>query len=759
MLFLCRSRKLNRKRNIRARISAVLISAQILSLLTLMTGCGSKDGDIPALQEPVSANVSYRPVGKRVVGKKEIMYGKVVPREYPCFTKDGVDLAEINVAVGDYVNEGDVIATAVSVNDEAIKALNNQIASLSRQRTNKKEVSDKTLEKLEYEKRIEEYLQDNDGVQQKEKEIAKENEDQRYNLSLIDKRISAAKAEIADLQKQSEAEVFTAPYSGYVTFVKDFSQSNHVEPNENIAVVADMDELYIESSEKTIDNYAFEDYENKWTYLNGKKVYFTERRYTQEEVSCAKAIKANPYMQFEIPGEKLTIGTNMVLYFMDSDDSEKLVVGNDSIYRNNEEEFVYVKGAEGSNSDEKRVVKLGVSDENYTEVLSGLDEGELVYYSNNAAVPTKYEVAEIGLEDYNEVCETQFVNLLNPYSKLYTSEYSGKILELHSVGKASAGDTLYTLSTNIKNADIEEARSTMEELDTSREKTRRQYEKNKSDLEEVLKAAHEASGEEMATDSDAVRESMFLAERTQCELDILDYNENYSKQEYSAQKAIAEAEYQKLNKDGFDAEKNYTIEVDRDGSINSNGPQRNTKLEKYQYIVTQQYSKDEPDYTRIHVSVDSKDPSMPSVSAMIGEEITLVNKEKSWTGKCLGINGDAKRSILFTRDGDQYTTFSSPYNKGVEYQFDMSIDADISEADLKDAKVKFNAMDVRQAVVVPGTSVKSEYDQLKQKDIYYVWKLENGEVVKEFVTIHDTVYATGKVYILDGVEVGDQLLK
>jgi hypothetical protein len=150
---------------------------------------------------------------------------------------------------------------------------------------------------------------------------------------------------------------------------------------------------------------------------------------------------------------------------------------------------------------------------------------------------------------------------------------------------------------------------------------------------------------------------------------------------------------------------------------------------------------------------------MPSVSAKIGEEITLSNKEKSWTGVCTGINGDLSRRILFTKDGKQYSTFSSPFSKGIEYQFEVTIDDDISEEDLKDAKIKFSAKDMRQAVVVPASSVKSEYDQLMQKDIYYVWKLEDGEIVKEFVTIHSTVYATGTVCILDGVEVGDKLLK
>ena len=759
MLFQYRIRKQNRKR-IRARISAVLICAQLITMLSFMTGCSSSKGDIPELNEPAVAESAYRPVSKRIVGKKELMFGTVVPKEYPCFAKEGVELAELKVATGDYVNKGDVIAVGVtSASADTIKSLNNQIASLNRQRTNTKNTSDKTLEKLNYEKKIEEYLEDNEGVQEKEKEIATERENQRYNLAVIDNSISNKRAEISELQDKDDAKTFTAPISGYVSFVKDLSETNHVEANENIAVIYDPNELYIESNEKTIDTYDYEDYESKWAYINGKKVDITERRYTNEEISYAKSVKCNPFIQFEVPGEKLTQGIDVVLYFMNADDTPKLAIGNDSIYRENDEEFVYVKGAEGSNADEKRDVKLGVTDGKYTEVISGLEEGEQVYYRNTAAIPTKYEEATAGLADYQEKCETEFVSIANPYSNIYTADYSGKITDLHIVGEATAGDCLYTLQTNVGVADIADVKDTIEDLDTSREKTRKEYEKNKSDLEDIIKGAEKFKAEDLATDSDAIRENMYLAERTQCELDILNYNENYSKEEYNAQKAIAQESLTELSNARPDGEPLYSVYSTCSGNINTNSVPRNTKVEKYQYIMTQQYRKEEDGFTRMHALVDSKDPSMPNAMPKIGEDVTIYNKEKSWDGKCLGINGSEERFILFTQDGQEYSTYSSPFYKGVEFQFDFSIEDEITKDDLEGAKVRFFGKDMRQVVVVPSPCVKTEYDQMAQKDYYYVWKVEDGEIVKEYVTIYETTVATGTTYIMDGVEVGDKLLK
>lgn len=759
MLFQYRIKKQNKKR-IRARISAILICAEIISMLSFMTGCGSSKAEVPELNEPVVAESAYRPVSKRIVGRKELMFGTVVPREYPCIAREGIELAELNVAIGDYVKKGDVIATGVtSASAETIKTLNNEIASLGRQRTNTKNVSDKTIEKLNYEKKIEEYLENNDGVQEKEKEIATEQENQRYNLAVIDNSISSKRTEISELQEKDDEKTITAPISGYVSFVKDLSESNHVESNENIAVIYDPDELYIESNEKTIDNYDFEDYESKWAYIDGEKVDITERRYTNEEVSYAKSVKCNPYIQFEVPGKKLTMGIDVVLYFMNSDDTPKLAIGTDSIYRENDEEYVYVKGPEGSSADEKRLVKLGATDGKYTEVISGLEEGELVYYRNTAAIPKTYEEATAGLADYQEKCETEFISIANPYSKIYTADYSGKIEELHIVGEASEGDSLYTLQTNVGVADIAEVKDTLEDLDTSREKTRKEYEKNKSDLEEIIKGADKFSAEDMATDSDAIHENMYLAERTQCELDILNYNENYSKEEYNAQKAIAQESLNDLSNARQNGEPVYSVNSDVSGNINTNGVARGTKVEKYQYIMTEQYRKEEDGFTRMHVIVDSKDPSMPNAMPKIGEDITLFNKDHSWDGKCLGINGSEERFILFTQGEQEYSTYSKPFFKGIEFQFDFRIEDEISKDDLEGAKVRFYGKDMRQVVVVPSPCVKTEYDQMAQKDLYYVWKIENGEIVKEYVTIYETTVATGTTYIMDGVEVGDKLLK
>ena len=226
------------------KLTALLIAVQ---LLTLLSGCGSTYSEIPELIEPVSAIASYRPVSKRIVASTVYIDGVVVPTEYPSFAREGVDIASIEVGVGDYVEEGSVVATAVGNSDE-IDSVSRDIASLNRKRTMTKNISDKTIEKLGYEKKIKEYLQDEQGIRDKTSQIETEKENQRYQLALIDSQISSKNETLTELQSKSEGTVFYAAHSGYVSYVKDVSASNHAEANENVVVISDYDDLYIDTT-------------------------------------------------------------------------------------------------------------------------------------------------------------------------------------------------------------------------------------------------------------------------------------------------------------------------------------------------------------------------------------------------------------------------------------------------------------------------------------------------------------------------------
>jgi hypothetical protein len=71
----------------------------------------------------------------------------------------------------------------------------------------------------------------------------------------------------------------------------------------------------------------------------------------------------------------------------------------------------------------------------------------------------------------------------------------------------------------------------------------------------------------------------------------------------------------------------------------------------------------------------------------------------------------------------------------------------------------FNGVDVRDAVVISSSALRSEQSQLNDEFKYYVWKLEGDQIVKEYVDVYHPQAATSTKLILNGVEPGDKVLK
>ena len=735
------------------RIKRVLTAGLVLAML-FTTGCGQKTVEAPELLEPISQAGAYRPVSKRVVGQIKTMFSEVVPADYPVYPTKTISIADVSVGIGDYVEAGTVVATAVeSASSDQIESLEAEIASLGRQRTKLTNVSNSTVTKLGFEKSIEEFIGNSSGVILKEREISTEEENLRYQLAVIDTDISTKRDEVSDLENDLDNQTFTAPYSGYVTFIKDFSVGNVVQPYENIIVISDYSELYLEVKDVTIDKYLYSKFESKWTMINGQKVDIVERNYSNSEISYARSVQRNPYMSFELTKGQLTLGTNQILYFLEGDNTEKLAVGNDSIIYENNEKYVLVKGS--GEGDEKRRIETGVTDGSYTEVLSGLEEGELVYYKNSMSMPSKYEAFDVELSNYTEKLSTETVKRAYTDPTIYTAACPGVLTLKCGTGTISAGEELFNLKSTVGSAEIEDARQSMEDCDTELSEAALEYENSRKEYEQTISGADQFDPATMGTETDAVRENMYQAEINQCNLDILTYEYKYNVAETSASKAIYQDKYDELtigtSLDGL------TISTENGGQIDHIDLKGGQKLEKNDFIMTVEEATGDDKFYGL-MKMDGHTEAEPR-SPKLGQSVTFTKDGKSWTGKITGINGDKDRFMLFTRDDKQFSTYSSPFNASAPLQYYFELEEELDETYLTDCSMSYFGVEMDDVVVLPSTAVHTEVDMLTREERNYVWKVEDGQIVKEFVTIYETDAVTGVVYILYGVEVGDQVIK
>ena len=182
------SRIINKINSNKNMIAGFMICSMILSFG--MTGCSFQKQNVvqvPELLEPVGANQSFRPTEKMQVGSIKLLYGKVVPDSYPVFSITDVSIKKYEISLGDYVEEGDVIAYCdTSEYDEQIDFLTKTINSLYEERSMKENLSYEVAHKLTLWRQACEDAGDPDGVNKYTTDINVELENRRFELELID---------------------------------------------------------------------------------------------------------------------------------------------------------------------------------------------------------------------------------------------------------------------------------------------------------------------------------------------------------------------------------------------------------------------------------------------------------------------------------------------------------------------------------------------------------------------------------------------
>ena len=481
---LFRFSKNSKKRRLAAMLATCLF-------ITSLSGCGKQAEPVPELMEPLAATEVYRPVVRGSIGDIYILNGIIVPEKYPVYTDKQIEIASINVTPGDYVNQGDVIATGNTKNyDRQLSDLNSQLNLLRLERSTSEKISIKNEEKLNYKKCAAEAVGYDEEAAEYAKAILIERENRRFNLATLDAQIRQINEQMVDIGDDKNELVFTAPHSGYISFVKDLSDTNSVEGSENIAVVADYDNLHIEVPSVPYNKYLFRNYEEKYTIQNGEKFVLTEYEYDPKELGYADTLLVYPPIRFNLGGIKGEMGSMVPLYFKRFSHSDVLMVGKDSIYLDNEIYYVYVKGEDGQR--EKRQVEIGATDSLNYEIKSGLKEGELVFYENMAPLPANYTEHEIVLGDYEEVFESDTAKNMLTNADIYISECKGMIKDLAFVSSGvdiGEGQELIRIGTDPQSGKIADLKNQLADLSAGYNNTVKAYDEQEKADKEAIEAA------------------------------------------------------------------------------------------------------------------------------------------------------------------------------------------------------------------------------------------------------------------------------
>lgn len=756
----------------------------------LAGGCGKMtESSIPELEEPVALNEAYRPVEYAAIGSVQVLMATAVPRDYCNYYSANVNISQIYVEPGDTVNAGDVLA--VCDVDEAKKQLQECQAALAHenetyeisaqisdtqirlwesqaagQDNNEPDQSDGTADdthEADADTNIDEYaaVTGEFSTEQTDKnestdedyntQIATEQENQRYDKQLHEYRVQKINEQMALYQQLVDDGTLKAAHSGLVSYTKKLTEGRSAAAYENIVIVSDTDDLVLDIKDTAINEYKYSDYDKKYVIVDGEKYDVTESQYTSEVLVLSKINNRYPDVCVESREKPhLTAGQMYPVYFEKTKADQALVVGKDSIYKDGDTRYVYVKNDEGGH--EKRIITTGESDENYTQVTDGLKEGELVYYNSTDQVPTKYSKYTVTRSDFD------IANYGVQYSRsdagtiTETCDYEGQIVSVNvkQDDTVEKGMLLYVVDTGEGKAAITEAKNAIDSENESYAQKIADYDKQIRDLSEG------GSSTEENNQQDAEPDTAYDEQQLKLNLQLLDLQKKLAGADHTYQLSQLQSAYDSIS-EGNDGKGNISVYAKNAGKVSKVSVKAGDNVEEGADIL--QITGNSTDVLLVQVKDSNSYKVYTDNIADVGEQVSLELDGTTIYGSCIGFAGygrEAQKGYVNQDDKGVHITGNtdSGYGNAAFYiKLDNGIPDDLTRA----SAVKFSYVSLKKVVVVPTSIIHKQINPMDKEDIsYYVWKIDGDSVVKQPVILSD--YTSGSnTLVLYGIDEGDEI--
>lgn len=700
-------------------------------------GCGKMtESSIPKLEEPVALNEAYRPVEYGTIGSMHVLMATAVSRDYCNYYSANVNISQIYVEPGDTVNAGDVLA--VCDVDEAKEQLQECQAALVHENETYEisaQISDTQIKMWE-----------NQAAQQdNNKQIATEQENQRYDKQLHEYRVQKINEQMALYQQLVDDGTLKAVHSGLVTYTKNLTEGRSAAAYENIVIVSDTDDLVLDIKDTAINEYKYSDYDKKYVIVDGEKYDVTESQYTSEVLVLSKINNRYPDVCVESREKPfLTAGQMYPVYFEKTKANQALVVGKDSIYKDGDTRYVYVKNDEGGR--EKRIITTGESDENYTQVTEGLKEGELVYYNSTDQVPTKYSKYTVTRSDFD------IANYGVQYSRsdagtiTETCDYEGQIVSVNvkQDDTVEKGMLLYVVDTGEGKAAITEAKNAIDSENESYAQKLADYDKQVKDLSEENNRQDEKP------------DTAYDEQQLKLNLQLLDLQKKLAGADHTYQLSRLQSEYDSISA-GNDGKGNISVYAKNDGKVSKVSVKAGDNVEEGSDIL--QITGNSTDVLLVQVKESNSYKVYKDNIADVGERVSLELDGTTIYGSCIGFAGYgrvAQKGYINQDDKGVHITGNSDSGYG-NAAFYIKLDNGIPDDLTRASAVKFSYVSFKKVVVVPTSIIHKQVNPMDKDDIsYYVWKIDGDSVVKQPVILSD--YTSGSnTLVLYGIDEGDEI--
>lgn len=737
------------------------IAAGMAATMLVLTGCSASEADLPELLEPKVMNESFRPVGYTDIGDIFYCDGYVVPTDYCHFWKQNTSIAEIHVNLGQYVEKGDLLATA------DIKQTQEIIAELQKQKERERQnnetacaIYEQNLQELEYRKQGCDLLGDLPGANQANTEIKLLKENHRYDQLMFEYKMKKYDRDLSDYYEIVSDGKLYARQSGYVTFCKNLKNTNQVSAVENVVIVSDYEDCYIELAEHTVKETLVSTNDVIYTYRDGEKKMLKEYAYLNYELLAAEGRDMYPNIRLRFEDETIPLqpGNSIPVYFGKRMKEDILCVGVDSLYEDSQGHYVYVKNETGK---EVRHIEIGEKDEKYVQVLSGLEEGERVFYSSDSAMPVEYNEFVVTTSLYEAIEDTDKISKIMNKSTIMFSEYEGEIVEIvkDDADEVEKDGVICKIRISEGSAALADLRNSMEGLKTTHESEMESYDEQIENLEELQKQPIEQTIEVPDENGNMKKKKQYIARpyfrgEVGCQIMVVRLRKEQAEREYQYQLADLQKRYDKASKNN-DGTGIMSICAKDAGIIKDMNWAVGNRIE----VGDQLCKVDTPASPYVGI--------ITSKSLNINQKVTFIDEgiEERYTGTVIGLGGEAlsRRIFLTTLDDGVYVNQGGDdASTGGRWAYILpEDDAYYTHQSLDgDKTVSYAVKSIEGAFALPAGVLHSEKDLMTGDELFFVWKIEEDGLVKHYVDyVYSAVDSDGyrTDCIMNGIKEGDVL--
>lgn len=361
-------------------IAAFALGAAVMSL----TGCGEKaEVKVPELIEPVGIDVDTAVVKKMDFSSVESFQGEIVPNIKGLYFLSSGNIGKMYVSSGQKVKKGQLLATLSSVNS-GVNQLQKQLKEKQKQNKEENRISQcdidemrEELQQLKSQKKKEKNKAAKTGL---EKQIIEKEED----IAIAALRLSQQKEtqaleikhmrqDIAQARKQTKESKLISPVNGEIISTAGGS-GYMVQAGVTAVNVADMEHPRIRAAYLAASEIAKAS--SYVAVVNGKqyRVKAEEQEISAMDIEMGN-LPANTWFDF-VDAVNLKVGDSATIELYNDLAEGALVVPSNAVYRVKRQSYVYkMQGDVKVKTD----VTLGTKTDAYTQILTGLKEGDVVY--------------------------------------------------------------------------------------------------------------------------------------------------------------------------------------------------------------------------------------------------------------------------------------------------------------------------------------------------------------------------------------------